>query len=77
MYAWIWRLLPFGRPGKVVGSALLALVTAGLLWYLVFPAVDPHLPFTTSGEVSGQDTPAPSAPPAHPSTAVSGTTLPR
>lgn len=54
MYAWIWRQLPFGRPGRIVGSVLLVLVAAGLLWYFAFPAVDPHLPFTTSGEVSEQ-----------------------
>jgi hypothetical protein len=62
VYAWIWRLLPFGRPGKLAGSGLLVLAATALLWYLVFPAVDPHLPFTTSGEVT-QDTPGGSASP--------------
>jgi len=58
VYAWIWRMLPFGRSGKAASSALLALAAAALLWYLVFPAVDPHLPFTTSGDVQN----APGAP---------------
>ena len=45
MYGWIWSKLPFGLPGKIIGS--LALVAGGLalLWYLVFPAVEPLLPF--------------------------------
>jgi hypothetical protein len=41
MYAWIWRHLPFGLPGKIAGSVLLvSLVVAGL-WFWGFPAADP------------------------------------
>jgi hypothetical protein len=56
VYAWIWRHLPFGRPGKLVGSVLLALAAVALLWFVVFPAIDPHLPFNNDGQVTGQFT---------------------
>lgn len=45
MYAWIWRRLPFGLPGKIIGSVLLAAAFTALLWYVVFPWVEPLLPF--------------------------------
>ncbi|MFS8478323.1 MAG: hypothetical protein FWJ93_05015 [Micromonosporaceae bacterium] len=43
MYAWIWRKLPFGLPGKIIGSLVLALGAAALLWYVVFPRIEPIL----------------------------------
>jgi len=45
VYAWIWHKLPFGLPGKVVGSVLLAAAAAAILWFWVFPAIEPVLPF--------------------------------
>ena len=45
MYGWIWRKLPFGRPGKIIGSLVLIGAVGSLLWYVIFPAVDPILPF--------------------------------
>ncbi|WP_189115022.1 hypothetical protein [Pilimelia terevasa] len=45
MYGLIWRILPFGRPGKVVGSLLLLAGAVYLLWYVVFPWAEPLLPF--------------------------------
>ena len=45
MYAWIWRRLPFGLPGKIVGSLMLVSVVTALLWFWVFPAAEPLLPF--------------------------------
>ena len=53
MYAWIWRRLPFGTRGKVIGSALLVLAVAALLWFVVFPAVDPLLPFNQDPTTPG------------------------
>lgn len=38
MYAWIWRHLPFGLPGKIGGSLLLIVGAVSLLWFWVFPA---------------------------------------
>ncbi|GGM01815.1 MULTISPECIES: hypothetical protein [Micromonospora] len=45
MYAWIWRKLPFGVPGKLLGSVMLATATVALLWYVIFPWAEPLLPF--------------------------------
>ncbi|MEH1099488.1 hypothetical protein [Micromonospora sp. CPCC 205561] len=45
MYGWIWRKLPFGTPGKLVGSLLIASAMVALLWYVVFPWAEPLLPF--------------------------------
>ncbi len=46
MYAWIWRTLPGGLPGKVVGSLGLFGAVVLLLFTVVFPAVEPLLPFS-------------------------------
>jgi hypothetical protein len=53
MYAWIWRHLPFGLPGKIIGSVLLVGGAVSLLWFWVFPATsgwveDFLLPFDQS-----------------------------
>jgi hypothetical protein len=56
MYGWVWRKLPFGLPGKLAGSVVLLAAAVALLWYVVFPAIDPHLPFNDSGTTS-QDSP--------------------
>ena len=45
MYAWIWKKLPFGLPGKLAGSFVLIAVVGALLWYVVFPWATPLLPF--------------------------------
>ena len=45
MYGWIWRKLPFGLPGKIIGSVLLVAIAAALLWFWIFPAAEPLLPF--------------------------------
>ncbi|MEO3746790.1 hypothetical protein [Plantactinospora sp. B5E13] len=45
MYAWIWRKLPFGLPGKLLGSLLITASLLALLWYVVFPWAEPLLPF--------------------------------
>ncbi|WP_433389030.1 hypothetical protein [Micromonospora sp. KLBMP9576] len=45
MYGWIWRKLPLGLPGKLVGSLLIASAMVALLWYVVFPWAEPLLPF--------------------------------
>ncbi|MEU8259601.1 hypothetical protein AB0C02_03120 [Micromonospora sp. NPDC048999] len=48
MYAWIWRKLPFGPIGKLIGSLLLATASVALLWFVVFPWAEPLLPFYDS-----------------------------
>jgi hypothetical protein len=64
VYGWIWRHLPFGLYGKITGSLLLVGGATALLWFVVFPWMDPWLeeallPFDDSqiqGEVPGGDT---------------------
>ena len=58
MYALLWRSLPGGLPGKLVGCALLLTAVVALLFFVVFPAVEPLLPL---GDVTVDDSvPAPS-----------------
>lgn len=46
MYSWIYRHLPgTGRP-RIVLAVVLALAAVTLLLFVVFPAVEPHLPVT-------------------------------
>lgn len=72
MYAWIWRHLPFGLWGKLGSSLLLAVAAAALLWFVVFPWIDPWLeevllPFDDSQlEVPGGDTVDPGNPAGNP-----------
>src|SRR3712207_1448605 len=46
VYGWIWRLLPGPRPAKAAGALVLLLAVVALLFFVVFPAVEPHLPTT-------------------------------
>lgn len=46
MYGWIWRTLPGGLPGKLLGSLVLLAAAVALLFLVVFPAVEPLLPFS-------------------------------
>jgi hypothetical protein len=62
VYAWIWRRLPFGMPGKLAGSVLITTAVAALLWYVVFPWAEPLLPFTGSDVQVTQDDGDPAGP---------------
>lgn len=46
MYTWLWRSLPGGLPGKLVLSLTLFCAVVLLLFTVVFPAVEPLLPFS-------------------------------
>jgi hypothetical protein len=46
MYSWIWRTRPGGPPGKLLGSLLLLAAAIALLFFVVFPALEPLLPYT-------------------------------
>ena len=54
MYGWIWRVLPGGLPGKLLGSLLLLTVAVALLFLVVFPAVEPLLPYSEVTVEPGQ-----------------------
>ncbi|MBN1171548.1 MAG: hypothetical protein JXA67_05190 [Micromonosporaceae bacterium] len=45
MYAWVWRHLPFGLRGKIAGSLLIVASIGILLWFVVFPVIEPKMPF--------------------------------
>jgi hypothetical protein len=47
VYRWIWRHLPGGTASRSALSLLLALAVCALLLFAVFPAVEPHLPFSS------------------------------
>lgn len=45
MYGWIWRSLPGGTGSKTVLSLAILLAVVALLLFVVFPWVEPSLPF--------------------------------
>ena len=67
MYAWLWHRLPGGLPGKLVGSLVLLLGVLALLFFVVFPWVEPRLPYNdvnvnpAGSSSSAPVTPSPSA----------------
>ena len=46
MYGWIWRTLPGRLPGKLFGALLLLTVAVALLFLVVFPRIEPLLPYS-------------------------------
>jgi hypothetical protein len=46
VYVWIWRHLPGGLPGRLLGSLVLLAVAVLLLFTVVFPRLEPLLPFS-------------------------------
>jgi hypothetical protein len=56
VYGWIWRSLPGGLPGKLLGSTVLLLVAVALLFLVVFPAIEPLVPL---GDVTVETEPTP------------------
>ncbi|MGB6164896.1 MAG: hypothetical protein WCF33_08825 [Pseudonocardiaceae bacterium] len=45
MYSWIWRHLPGSRPAKLLQALVLTAAVLTLLMLVVFPWVEPRLPF--------------------------------
>ena len=46
LYTWIWRHLPGNVAAKATLALLLLLAVCAVLLFLVFPEVEPLLPFT-------------------------------
>jgi hypothetical protein len=46
MYTWIWRRLPGNTAARALAALLLVLAVSALLLFVVFPQVEPVLPFT-------------------------------
>ncbi len=45
MYAWIWRQLPGPTAVRVLEALLLVAAVVALLLFVVFPWIEPQLPF--------------------------------
>ncbi len=45
MYTWIWRHLPGPTAVKVLEALVLFLAVVALLFFVVFPWLEPYLPF--------------------------------
>jgi hypothetical protein len=45
MYGWLWRHLPGGVSLRLLQLLVLLVGVVALLLFIVFPAVEPHLPF--------------------------------
>lgn len=45
MYAWIWRHLPGPTAARLGLSLVLFLTVVALLFFVVFPWLEPYLPF--------------------------------
>ncbi len=45
MYTWIWRHLPGSTATKAAQALVLVLAVCALLLFVVFPWVEPKLPF--------------------------------
>lgn len=55
MYSWIWRHLPGPVVVRVLTAVILVAAVVALLLFVVFPLVDPLLPFNhvTAGNGGG------------------------
>lgn len=45
MYSWVWRKLPGGLSLKLVQVLILFLAVMALLFFVIFPWVEPHMPY--------------------------------
>ena len=45
MYVWIWRKLPGNVAAKLTGSLVLLVGVLAALFFVIFPYVEPRLPF--------------------------------
>jgi hypothetical protein len=59
MYGWIWRALPFGLRGKLIGSLVLLASVVILLWFVLFPIIEPIMPFNNVQMPASNPTSAP------------------
>jgi len=45
MYGWLWRHLPGPKPVRAALALVLLLGTVALLLFVIYPIIDPLLPF--------------------------------
>jgi len=48
LYGWLWRHLPGPLPARLLTALVLLAAVLALLFWVVFPAVEPLLPFDDS-----------------------------
>lgn len=68
MYGAFWRFLPGDRPAKALTALAVLIGVVALLWYVVFPRVEPKIQFdhgTVEGGTVAPATPGTSAPSGH------------
>jgi hypothetical protein len=46
VYVWIWRHLPGGTAARTVEALVLVTAVCAVLLFVVFPRIEPMLPFT-------------------------------
>jgi hypothetical protein len=46
MYVWLWRHLPGSLALKLTEALLLFLAVTALLFFVIFPWIEPHLPIS-------------------------------
>ena len=61
MYGWIWRTIPGGIPGKLLGCLALLFAVLVLLFLVIFPWAGPKLPFNHVTVDGSTTTPAPTS----------------
>ena len=44
MYGWLWHILPGGTVTKLLAATLLLAAAVAVLWYAVFPLLEPAVP---------------------------------
>ena len=54
MYTWIWRHLPGPLAARIAEALFLVLAVSLLLLFVVFPWIEPHLPFNQVTVGGGQ-----------------------
>jgi hypothetical protein len=42
-YLWLWQKLPGNKPLKIIESAALLVLVLAILWFFVFPNIQPFL----------------------------------
>lgn len=55
MYGLIWRIMPGPWVSKLIMTIGLIVGVAGLLWFVVFPEISPHMPFNDGAINSGPE----------------------
>ena len=73
MYGWVWRKLPGHWSLKLLESIAMIAVICVALVVIVFPWVEPKLPFSGNTVDGGRSTTTPSAPPTGSTPSPSGT----